>query len=240
VINPYLLISNNKIAQINDLCPEINRFWGLFRYQAQWGLTLEGWLVVGVVLAAITWLIVIKIHPFLAPVQPVDAEILLVEGWVSDDLIVAAIAEFNKGNYQLLITTGSPLVKGHFLSEYKNFADLAASTFIYLGFDEEKIVSIPSPVVKVNRTYVATLAVRDWLLNSGKSLQGVNVYSYDVHTRRSWLLYRKTLSPHFKVGAIAHYSQFYNPDAWWTSSAGVRTILPEAIAYLYARLFNSF
>jgi hypothetical protein len=228
------------MAQINDICPEINQFWGLFSYKAQWGLTFLGWLVVGVVLAVITWLILIKIHPFLAPVQLVKAEILLLEGWVSDDVIVGAIAEFNQGNYQLLITTGSPLVKGHFLSEYKNFADLTASTLICLGFAPEKIVSIPSPVAKVNRTYVATLAVRDWLLNSGKSVQGVNIYSYDVHTRRSWLLYQKTLSPGFQVGAIAHYSELYNPDTWWTSSAGVRTILPEAIAYLYARLFNSF
>jgi len=228
------------MAQINDLCPEINKFWGLFSYKAQWGLTLWGWLVVGLVLAVITWLIIIKIHTFLAPVQPVDAQILLLEGWVTDDVIMGAMAEFNQGNYQLLITTGSTLAKGHFLSEYKNFADLAASTLIYLGFDQEKIVSIPSPVVRVNRTYVAALTVGEWLLNSGKSLQGVNVYTYDVHTRRSWLFYRKTLSPGFQVGAIAHYSQFYNPDTWWTSSAGVRTILPEAIAYLYARLFNSF
>ncbi|TVQ43667.1 MAG: YdcF family protein [Gloeocapsa sp. DLM2.Bin57] len=215
---------------------EVTSFWGLFSYQPQWGLTPLGWLVVGLVLVLITGLMVVKIHPFLAPRQPVEAEILLVEGWVSDDVMIGAITEFYRGNYQLIITTGSPLIKGHFLCEYKNFADLAAATLVALGFEQSKIISIPSPVVAINRTQSAALTVRDWLLNYSEPIKGVNIYSWDVHTRRSWLLYRQTLQPEWKVGAIAHPPEFYDPQTWWTSSAGVRSIIPEAIAYLYARL----
>jgi len=222
------------------MCPEITKFWGLFSYKLQWGLTIQGWLFISLGVLLIIWLLVIKIHPFLTPNQPIDADILLVEGWIDDDLVKEAIAEFYRGNYQLIITTGCPLIKGHFLAQYKNFADLTTATLIYLGFDQDKIVSIPSEWVQVNRTYNSALAVRNWLLNSPQSFQGINIYSYDVHTRRSWLLYRQTLSPEFQVGVIGNPSQFYDPQCWWTSSAGVRTVIPETIAYLYVKLFNIF
>lgn len=218
------------------ICPEITQLGGLLVYKADWGLSLTGWLLLLSVLVLVSGLIIIKIQPFLAMEQPIEADTLLVEGWISDEAVKMAIAEFERGNYQLLITTGPPLTKGHFLSSYKTFAELTAATLITLGFDPQKIITIPSPIATKNRTYEAALAVRHWLLNSNYSIQAINLFSYDVHTRRSWLLYRRVLSPEFKVGAIAYPSQIYDPQYWWNSSAGIRTLLPEAIAYLYYKL----
>jgi len=63
----------------------------------------------------------------------------------------------------------------------------------------------------------------------------LNIYSLDVHTRRSWLIFKQVLMPKFKVGAIAYSSPGYNTQYWWTSSEGFRSVLSEAFAYFYAR-----
>jgi hypothetical protein len=227
-----------SFVDIDNLCPEKTKFWGLFIYKAQWSLNLQGWLALGVILAVIIWIIAVNIHPFLALKKPIEAEVLLVEGWVNDDVVKGSLAEFERGNYKIIITTGSPLAKGHFLSQYRDFAELTKASLIFLGVDPEKIIAIPCPEVAINRTEAAALAIREWLLNSSESYKNINLYSHDVHTRRSWLIYRQILQPEFKIGAIAYPNNYYDPKSWWTSSGGVRTILPEAIAYLYFKVFG--
>jgi hypothetical protein len=39
------------------------------------------------------------------------------------------------------------------------------------------------------------------------------------------------------MGVIAAPDQTYDQDHWWRSSNGVRTVLSELIAYLYAVIF---
>ncbi len=66
----------------------------------------------------------------------------------------------------------------------------------------------------------------------------MNLYSFDVHSRRSWLIFKKVLAPEIKVGIVAVKSQIYDPKHWWIYSEGVRSIFSEAIAYMYARIVN--
>ncbi len=73
------------------------------------------------------------------------------------------------------------------------------------------------------------------LVNEFTSL---NIYTFDVHTRRSWLIYKKIFAPEIKVGAIAYKSSEYSHRSWWRYSAGVRSILSEVIAYLYALVWS--
>ena len=37
-----------------------------------------------------------------------------------------------------------------------------------------------------------------------------NIYTFDVHTRRIWLIYKKIFTPEIKVGVIAHKSSEYS------------------------------
>lgn len=219
-------------------CPEISKFWGLVEYKPQWSLTIEAWLIILLVITIIIGAVIRTIQPFLAVYKPLEADTLIVEGWISDELVKQAMVEFEQGNYQLLITTGSPLSKGHFLSKYENFAELTAATLISLGFEQNKLVVIPCPGVELNRTYSAAIAVREWLLTSKHRVKVINLFSYDVHTRRSWIIYRRTLSPKYKIGAIASTTNMYKSEKWWQSSAGFRFVFGEAIAYIYVKLFE--
>lgn len=211
-----------------------HKFWGLLEYKPQWTLTLRGWLFFIVVLILVLISFGLSIHPFLRVSRPMDADVMVVEGWVPDATIKGAIAEFKKQNYRLMITTGNEIGRGKYLSDYKTFADLAAATAIALGLDPDKVVSVPNKTVSVDRTAASAKAVKQWLLDSELNIKTINIYSHDVHTRRSWLIFRTLLQPEIKVGAMAF--PLPSSKCWWKTSAGVKSVIMETIAYLYTKL----
>jgi len=210
----------------------------LIRRREMWAITREGWVIaiMGLIIAML--LIITNIHPFLAVNAPIQADTLVVEGWLPDYAIKSAIAEFKKGEYRQLITTGLPLSKGYYLAEYKNYAELAAATCIALGFDKNKVVAVPAASVVKHRTAASAIALRDWLAASALKVDSINLYSFGTHARRSWIVFKAVLNPDIKVGIIAAEPQDYNPQEWWKSSAGFRTVTGEIIAYIYARFVD--
>ena len=183
-------------------------------------------------------LFVTQVHSFLAYSKPIKADALVVEGWLRDEALLGALVEFNRGNYQLLITTGLPLPKGTYLSQYKTTAELTAATLMALGFDRSKLIVVPAPKALRDRTEASAVALRQWLGETGKPIYSINLYSQGVHTRRSWLLFKRVLEPEVKVGAIANPTADYDPRSWWTTSTGARSVISETIAYLYSKLFR--
>jgi hypothetical protein len=45
------------------------------------------------------------------------------------------------------------------------------------------------------------------------------------------------LGPGVKVGIISEPNPDYDAAHWWRSSAGVREVIDESIAYVYAKFF---
>ncbi|WP_193194318.1 ElyC/SanA/YdcF family protein [Nostoc sp. MG11] len=211
----------------------------LLKRQQIWTLTAQGWLIFIATAASLIFLLITHIHPFLAVNSPIKtADALVVEGWVPDYGIQQALTEFNSGSYRLIITTGSSIDRGSYLIGYKNFAEVSAATFKKLGLASEKVIAVPTPSVIKNRSYASAAEFRRWLSNSDIKIKSINLLSWDVHSRRSWLLFKQILAPQIKVGVIAAKNNNYDPSKWWVSSEGVRTIMSETIAYIYARFFN--
>lgn len=203
-----------------------------------WMLTIQGWIVAVFIAASLLLFSLTNIQPFLAVSSPMEADVLVVEGWIPDYALKQALNEFESGAYRQIITTGIPLERGSYLADYKNFAELAAATLRKLGLSPEKVIAVAAPAKIKDRTYAGAVALQQWLLKTNTKLKSINLYSYDVHTRRSWLLFKKALAPEIKVGAIAAKTLDYNPKHWWKSSAGVRSVSDEFIAYLYARFVS--
>lgn len=210
----------------------------LIRRREMWAITREGWVIAMMGLIIFTIFMLKNIHPFLAVNSPIKADILVVEGWLPDYAIESAIAEFKKGGYSQLFATGVPLSKGYYLAEYKNYAELTAATCIALGFDRDKVVAIPAASVVKHRTAASAIALRDWLSTSALKVNSINLYSLGTHARRSWIIFKGVLNPEVKVGIIAAEPEDYNPQEWWTSSEGFRTVTGEIIAYIYARFVD--
>ncbi|HEY9611514.1 YdcF family protein [Allocoleopsis sp.] len=210
----------------------------LIQRKEVWLPTIQGWLFIFVLVLALMLFIANHAHRFLAPNFPIKADVLVVEGWMEDYALKSAMQEFKRGGYQKLITTGTPLEQGYYLSEYKTNAELSAATLIALGFPPDQLVAVPAPEVLRNRTAASAIALREWISQSNLKIKSINLYSSDVHARRSWLLFKQALAPKIQVGVISVDSDSYNPKQWWIYSAGVRSIISEAIAYLYARLVS--
>lgn len=200
-------------------------------------LTKRDWALLIISIAGLIFGFVSGIHPFLAIDKPIDSKILVVEGWLPDYALEQAVNEFDENNYHLLITTGGPLLKGYHLSHYKTEAEIGAAIIKKFGFDEEKIIAVPAPYIIKDRTYTPACALKKWISNSNQNIKAINLLSLGAHSRRSWILFQKALGDSIAVGIISTENLSYNPEHWWKSSDGVRTVLSEMIAYIYARFF---
>ncbi len=164
-----------------------------------------------------------NIDSFLSVSEPVQAQILAVEEWIPPYAIESAASEFKDHGYTLLVVLGNerrwvvPLLKE-------------------AGVDERQIVKIPVQAVLKDRTFSFGVALRNWLLASGMPGKAVNVYTVGVHARRSQLLFGKALGPGFSVGIISCADQYYDPNRWWESSEGFKTVINETIAYIYTQV----
>ena len=216
------------------------KFRGLLERRERWGLSWRGRLVLalaGLLLGAV-W--VLNIHPFLAPTQRVDARILVVEGWVHEYAIRAAAAEFQAGHYQKIYTTGGPITgTDGATNDFNTAASVGAELLAKVGVAGEFIQMVPSHVTGRDRTYNSAAALRDWFREHQIAPRSVNVLTEDAHARRTRLLFQEALGREVAVGIIAVPNPDYDARRWWRYSEGVREILGESIAYLYATVFFS-
>ena len=95
---------------------------------------------------------------------------------------------------------------------------------------------IPSHVNGRERTFSSAIALRDWFRDN-TPVHTINVVTEGAHARRTRLLYRKAVGRNVTVAIIAVSNADYNPKQWWRYSDGVREVIGESIAYIYAKFF---
>jgi hypothetical protein len=178
-----------------------------------------------------------QVHGFLAVEQRVKGDVLVVESWIPDFTIPGAIEEFRQHGYERLVLTGVPILYDGHLSGFKNYAEVTGARLVTLGFDKEKIVALEVSDVKKDRTYQSAIAIKVWFSSNYISSRGVNIYTLDMHSRRSRLLFKKALGDDFAVGVIPAKDIRYDPHYWWESSNGFRMVMDELIAYVYSVVF---
>lgn len=196
--------------------------------------TWKGWLLFLILLIGLLYGALRVTEPFLSPNKSVGARVLVMEGWLPEDGIRRAIQLDEQNHYALVITAGQGIEKGMDISQYGNYAELGAVRLVALGFKGTNIVKIPTPKTRKDRTYHTALAVRSYLVTN-TNFRSIDLLSESVHSRRSWLLYSKACAPEIQVGVIANRSPDFDSKNWWKSSNGVRTVMSEAIGYLYAK-----
>ena len=202
-----------------------------------WRVTWIGWIGIIAFWGFVMLLYLFTIHPFLAPTKPVAADILIADNFLVDYCLKNLSDEFRSNNYSLILSAGSPLPQGSPLAaEYKTSAELSAAILMKFGIDEKAIIAIPPKPVKRDRTFASALAVQSWLAQNNIQSKGINLFSIGPHSRRSWMLFKEAIGEEIPVGIIACENREYDPKRWWKTSSGVRTVLDETIAYIYATL----
>jgi len=226
---------NSGINHLPASC--LNRFFrSLVTRKERWGLSWRGRAVTASAFLLVSAALMLSIHPFLAVTHRVPTKVLVVEGWTHNYGVKAAVEEFKTGRYDRLLTTGGPVSGyGPSSSIYDTDAYQSARLLKQAGLPDELVQSIPSLFVGRDRTYNSAVALRHWLLLQNLPVGSLNVLTEDAHARRTWLLFQDALGPGVQVGIISMPNPDYDAKHWWRSSEGVREIIDESVAYLYAR-----
>ncbi len=202
--------------------------------------TTAGWFFILSITIAFISVIFFYIHPFLSPSKPINGDALIIEGWLPDGCLESAAKYFHKKNYKVIFVTGGPLESGSYLKEYHTYAFLGAATLKALSVPDSSIIPIPAPFTITDRTYTSAVAFKKWIDSTKYSFKNFDLISEGTHTRRTVLLFKRALGKQYRIGSIAIPNPNYNPKQWWRSSTGVRAVIDESIAYLYALLFVFF
>jgi hypothetical protein len=183
-----------------------------------------------VLLAAGAGFVWATLYPFLARQAPVAAETLVVEGWVSDDLLVQAAGWAESNGVKKIVATGGPLELGSYLASYKTYAEMTRARMEALGLGAKfELAAVPAEKVRRGRTRESARALRA----AGAVAGAFNVASEGPHARRSWRAFRDAFAGQAAVGSVALTPTEYDGTDWWRCSEGVRSVISEAVAYGY-------
>ena len=192
------------------------------------------WLLLAMLvgLAFTAWM---EAYPFLARHAPVAAETLVVEGWVSDDLLLQAAGWAGSNGVKRIVATGGPLDTGSYLIEWQTYAEMTQARMAKLGLGERfELAAVPADKVRRGRTRESARALRA----AGAVAGAFNLASEGPHARRSWRAFRDEFGEGAAVGSVALAPMAYDDGDWWKCSEGVRAVISEAIAYAYDLLLG--
>jgi hypothetical protein len=209
---------------------------GILTRRERWGLSLRGKLIFLALLTGLALVAGWRSHRFLALTRPVPSDVLIIEGWIPDYALDEAVEHYRGAGYAKLLTCGGITKDGwHSVPKY-TAAEWAESRLRRRGITNN-LFAVPCRVERADRTYHSALAVKGWFATNGPPPQAVNIITLGPHARRTRLLFQKALGDQVQIGIIALESRDYDPGHWWRSSDGVRQVVGEMLAYLYARFF---
>jgi len=214
------------------------KFWGILTRRERLGLSWFGRLLVASMVMLAICVVILNVHPFLAITNRLNTNILVVEGWIQRYAIRAGADEFNSGSYERIFTTGGPENGGGgYINDYQTSASVGADALKKFGISDDLIQVVPSRIIGRDRTYSSAVALREWFHEHNMPVTSINVLTEDTHARRTRLLFQEAFGNTVEVGIISVRNPDYKPNQWLRYSEGVKDVLSEGVAYLYAKFF---
>jgi hypothetical protein len=200
---------------------------------------VKGWVLIATLLSGLSAFALFHLHSFLALNEPVQADLLVVEGWMPGSVFRRAVQEFGSKQYRKVIATGGIPDKGRYSSDFASYAHHSANALVRLGLPRNVLSTVVSNPSIERETYNSAVALQKWLRDEHFAPGGINIVTGAPATRRTRLIYRRVLGPKLHIGVIAVERSGYDPRRWWSTSEGVRAVLDEALSYLYLRIYFS-
>lgn len=210
----------------------------LVRRRTIWWPTLFTWAWLLAIFGSLIAWWYFRAESFLSLTERYPARILIVEGWIGHEGIHAAKEEYDRGEYQYVITSGGPM-NNRWAVEKWNYATESHELLLKLGVPADRIIEAPAQNSESHRTFEAARTVRDVLQSRNLPFTAINVFSFGVHARRSQLVFAKALDRRGKTGVIAWVPAHYRDGVWWHSSERALDLIKETIGYLFELFFNS-
>lgn len=169
-------------------------------------------------------------HPFLAVTQRVDADILVIEGWIPGYMMPPAAKEFQQGNYTLFLVSGLQNAPND--NQTEPDAMLTTSRLEKLGIPSKALVPCQAPFASWMRTAKTARAVQAKVAELGLKPRGINVITAGPHARETWVAYQHAFGDTMPVGIISIPKSDYPADRWWLSRQGLIWVPKDFIAWL--------
>lgn len=214
--------------------------FGVFVRRECWTLSRTAGLILLAVAVAGTLTVWYGTYPFLAVNVPVDSDVLVVESWVPTHMLNQVAAEFWRGHYRRVLVMRATFGGPYGSIEGQDSGEYASNTLIKYGVPRNALTTVLYEAVDRDRTYHAAIAAKKWIDDNGMAGKSFTVAAVGPHARRTRLMFVKALGNEVKLGMVALQDPLYDPKHWWRTSEGVRDIIGETIAYVYARLFFSW
>ena len=198
---------------------------------------IRGLVVILILLLALVLLVRFRLYSFLGPDHPADSPVLVIEGWVSDDALQAAVDWADVHAIRSIYLTGGPIETGSWLAAWHSWPEMTLARLDAIGATSRfDVRAFPAPRPRKDRTFTSALALRDALGTNAPS--SMTLASASPHLRRSSLLFRRAFSDTVSIGTLPLPPLDFDQSDWYRCSSGVRSLLSESIAYLYALLFT--
>ena len=209
--------------------------FGLITRKEKWTLSLRGRIASSGAVIILGCVFFFGVHPFLSVTKRVNTRYLVVEGWIPNYALDESIAEFKAGAYKTVFTVGADPLNGIEMEEGESLATRGAKHLEWMGMNSNLVQAVPARVKYRNRTFQSAVALRKWIEENHLPVTSLNVVTLGTHARRSRLLFEEAFEGKVRVGVISVVNRQYDPKRWWKYSEGVREVMSETIAYLYAR-----
>ena len=206
----------------------------LFRRRSLVLPTLPGVILILVVLGLSIYFAFQNVSTFLAVNEPIGAEYLVIEGWLGKNELKQAYRIFGSRDYRLAIVSGGPITD-EFNSGPPSFAERARTYLLSIGFPEDQLFSAPAPFSAKDRTFVSAVKVRDWFVSHGIIVDSLDIFSGDVHSRRSRDIYRLAFGEAVKIGVYSSKPDEFDLTRWWQTSDAAKSVATELLGWLMVK-----
>ncbi len=213
----------------------------LFRRREIWVPTFWGALLLLGLTVALGCATLPRLGASLAPNDPAagrggqGARMLIVEGWLDEEALDAAIDTVRRGRYERIVTSGGPIETWREIQVWPSYAERAADYLRRHGLTQVPVVAVPAPASAQDRTFLSAVVIRDWARRQGIALDAIDLFSAGVHARRSRLVYRMAFGPQVEVGVFAALPHRYSLDRWWATSEGAKAVLGETLGLAWTK-----
>ncbi len=172
---------------------------------------------------------------FLSQNRPVGHGVLVVEGWVSGDSLNVAAKLARSGVYDAVVVSGGPVEDVLRDCGFMTYAERAAFGLKKFGLGTARLIVASAPASAQDRTYRSSVSVRQALEKEKLKVVALDVFSSGPHARRTRNLYQLAFGDNVDVGVISAAPADYDMTYWWITSAGVKEVLAETVAYLWTQ-----
>ena len=197
--------------------------------------TLLGWALVAILIYGLFYGFITNLYGFLAPEKPPQKGLMVIEGWIHDFALDEALVLFKNGNYSKIVCTGPQIETGSYIQNFESYPEMTAARLKKMGLDPARIVVTIADDATKDRTYMSAVALREAIIAYNLEEKNIHLVTVGAHGRRSLMLFNKALGEDYSIGVTSLDPSSYDPEEWCYCSEGVREVLGECLAYLYAK-----